>query len=175
MEKIFQEKVKRAQKGDKEALLELIMDQNEEYYRLAYAFMKNPDDALDVLEDMILKVYENIHHLKKTEAFYSWSKTILVNSCKGSLRKRKKVIPFKELPEDPYEEAYSEQEDLIAFESHLSGLNPKYQEVLRLRFLLDMEYEKIAQILEIPLGTVKSRIHTGLKRLRERLGVASYE
>ncbi|NMA67939.1 MAG: sigma-70 family RNA polymerase sigma factor [Desulfitobacterium sp.] len=175
MEKNFHEKVKRAQKGDKEALLELIMEQKEDYYHLAYAFMKNPEDALDVLEDMILKVYENIHRLKKAEAFYSWSNTILVNCCKGSLRKKKKVIPFKELPEEAYVESFSEQDDLIAFESHLSGLNPKYQEVLRLRFLLDMEYEKIAQILEIPLGTVKSRIHTGLKKLRERLGVAGYE
>ncbi len=169
------EKVKKAQKGDKEALLELIMDQKEEYYRLAYAFMKNPEDALDALEDMILKVYENVQGLRDPEAFYTWSKTILVNCCKGSLRKKKKVIPLKELPEEGYEESYSEQEELVDFESHLSGLNPKYQEVLRLRFLLDMEYEKIAQILEIPLGTVKSRIHTGLKRLRERLGVASYE
>lgn len=175
MDRNLQEKVKKAQKGDKEALLELIMEQKEEYYRLAFCFMKNPEDSLDVLEDMILKVYENIQGLKKSESFYAWSKTILVNCCKESLRKKKKVIPYKELPEDSYEEAYREQEDLIAFESHLSGLNSKYQEVLRLRFLLDMEYEKIAQILELPLGTVKSRIHTGLKKLRERLGVAGYE
>lgn len=48
---------------------------------MAYVYMKNHDDALDITEDMILKVYENIKKLKDEHAFYSWSKTILVNCC----------------------------------------------------------------------------------------------
>lgn len=163
--------IKKAKNGDKEALIQLIMGQKEDYYRLAYVYMKNQEDALDAMEDMILKVFENIKTLKKLESFYSWSKTILVNCCKQNLRNKNKVVLLQELPEEAYEEQLSEHEERIVFEDHLAKLNPKYQEVLRLRFLLDMDYQNIASLLKIPLGTVKSRIHTGLKMLKHEMEV----
>ncbi len=61
--------VKRAKLGDKNALVELIMQQNQEYYRLAYAFLSNKEDALDAMEDMIVILYEKIHQLRKGDAF----------------------------------------------------------------------------------------------------------
>ena len=76
--------IKRAKNGDKEALLELVMSQQTEYYKLAYVYMKDKDQALDALQDMIVILYENISKLKKEESFYSWSKTILVNLCNTS-------------------------------------------------------------------------------------------
>ena len=78
--------VKQAQKGNKEALLQLIMADKDAYYRLAYTYMGNEHDAMDAMEDMIVTLYEKIDQLKKGEAFYSWSKTILVNRCKTLLR-----------------------------------------------------------------------------------------
>lgn len=57
--------IKRAKKGDKEALLQLVMNQKNDYYKLAYIYMKNEEDALDVIQDMIVILYENIHKLKK--------------------------------------------------------------------------------------------------------------
>lgn len=164
-------RVKQAKGGDKESLVQLIMSQKQDYYRLAYIYMRDQEEALDAMEDMILKVFENIKGLKDEKAFFSWSKTILVNCCKQSLRKKKKVVLLQELPEEPYADSVSEHEDQMAVEAHLAELNPKYQEVLRLRFVLDMEYETIANLLKIPLGTVKSRIHTGLQKLRQRMEV----
>jgi len=67
--------VKRAKGGDKEALIQLIMSQKQDYYRLAYIYMKNQEDTLDAMEDMILKLYENIKGLKEEQAFFSF------NSC----------------------------------------------------------------------------------------------
>lgn len=55
-------------------------------------------------------------------------------------------------------------------EKHLSQLDNKYQEVLKLRYFLDFDYKSIADIMKIPVGTVKSRISTGLKKLKESLG-----
>ncbi|MEM5817921.1 MAG: RNA polymerase sigma factor [Desulfitobacterium hafniense] len=171
MEQKIMNRVKQAQNGDQEALIQLIMSQKEDYYRLAYVYMKNQEDSLDALEDMILKVFENIRTLKDAEAFFSWSKTILVNCCKQNLRKKNKVILLQELPEETYEEAFGIYEERMAFEAHLASLNSHYQEVLRLRFLLDMDYQTIADLLKIPLGTVKSRIHTGLQKLKQRMEV----
>lgn len=161
--------VKRAKQGDKEALVQLIMEQKSEFYKLAYVYLKNREDALDAMEDMIVILYENINRLKKEEAFYSWSKTILVNCCKNLLRKRKKIVAFEDIKEEAYD-GLVQKEDSIVLESHLSRLNDKHQEVIRLRYFLDLDYQTIADVIKVPLGTVKSRISVGLKKLKESLG-----
>lgn len=84
--------VKKAKRGDKDALVQLIIAQKQDYYKLAYVYMNNKEDALDAMEDMIVALYESIYKLKKEEAFYSWSKTILVNCCKKLLRTKKNVV-----------------------------------------------------------------------------------
>ena len=162
--------VDRAKHGDQEALLELISAQRSDYYKLAYVFTKNREDALDALEDMIVILYESIGRLKKDEAFFSWSKTILVNCCKKILRQRKKVVSLDNRPEEVYEDTY-QTDELGLLETHLTRLSEKHQEVLRLRYFLDLDYQTIANILKIPVGTVKSRISNGLKKLQDSLGV----
>jgi len=135
--------------------------------------MKNQDDALDAMEDMILKVYENIKRLKEEKAFYSWSKTILVNCCKNNLRRKNRVILIRDIPEDSHEDVFHNKDEQLYLEKHWEKLNRKYQEVLKLRYYLDLDYESIAAILKIPLGTVKSRIHTGLLKLKQSMGVSN--
>lgn len=164
--------IKRAKKGDKEALIELIMDKKDEYYKLAYVYMKNKEDSLDALQDMIVILYENIYKLKKDQSFYSWSKTILVNCCKKMLKRNKKTISFENV--DTYSqgdnENYEDKEAKIVLDMYLSKLNPIHAEVIRLKYLLDLDYESISEILDIPVGTVKSRISNGMKLLKEMAG-----
>lgn len=161
--------VNKAKQKDQDALLQLIMEQKQEYYKLAYIYMRNKDDALDAMEDMVLILYENIHKLKKAELFYSWSKTILVNCCRNNLRKMKKLVAIDEITEGSYEGEYHQKDERLLIEEYLSGLDKKHQEVLRLRYFLDMDYQAIADILKIPLGTVKSRISIGLKKLKSSM------
>jgi len=172
--------VREAKKGDKEALIELIMDKKQDYYKLAYVYMKNKEDALDAMEDMIVILYENIHKLKKDDAFYSWSKTILVNCCKNAFKKNNRVISLEDIrdkvQEDydnskaSYNEEIEEKNQQIIIEEYMSKLNEKHQEVIKLRYFLDLDYKTIASILKIPSGTVKSRISIGLQRLKECFG-----
>jgi RNA polymerase sigma factor (sigma-70 family) len=165
--------VKNAQKGDKEALLKLILSEKDAYYRLAYSYMQNEADAMDVLEDMIVKLYEQIGQLKKEESFYSWSKTILVNQCKQSLKKNKRVIPL----EYPLEERngnnnyagmsdYRQVEEQMDLQSLMVQLNDDQSEAIRLKYYLDLDYGTIATLTRVSPGTVKSRIFEGLKKLR---------
>lgn len=167
--------IRKAKRGDKDALVELIMDKKQDYYRLAYTYMRNKEDALDALEDMIVTIYENIHRLKKEEAFYSWSKTILVNRCKKLLLKNKKVISLDVVVDGVHEEGFKQKEERLMLDKHLSGLNKKHQEVLKLRYFLDLDYRTISDMLNIPVGTVKSRISIGLKKLKESFGGEGYE
>lgn len=167
--------IKKAKRGNKEALVQLIMAQKQDYYKLAYTYMRDKEDALDALEDMIVTIYENIHRLKKEEAFYSWSKTILVNRCKKVLLKNKKVISLDNVEEKAHEGGFKQKEERLLLDKHLSGLNKKHQEVIKLRYFLDMDYRTISDMLNIPVGTVKSRIPIGLKKLKESFGGEGYE
>lgn len=164
------ELIYQAKNGDKEALLSLVMAQQADYYKLAYVYMKNKEDALDALQDMIVILYDNISKLKKEDAFYPWSKTILVNSCKNKLKKKKKVIYLDSINEEATDEIYEAPDDKIVLDKYISDLSEKHQEVIKLRYYLDLDYENISRILNIPLGTVKSRLNAGLKKLKEALG-----
>ncbi|MBD8497310.1 sigma-70 family RNA polymerase sigma factor [Paenibacillus arenosi] len=167
--------VRQAQKGNKEALLQLIMADKDVYYRLAYSYMGNEHDALDAMEDMIVTLYEKIDQLQKSEAFSSWSKTILVNRCKTLLRKKERMIPvgdegdssFSSLTDDnPYRDTDSE----MNMEVLLSQLNARQREAIELRYVHDLPYQTIADMTGAPLGTIKSRISQGIQKLKVMIG-----
>ncbi len=167
--------VKKAKKGHKDALVQLVMEKKQEYYKLAFIYMKNKEDSLDAMSDMIVILHEKIHQLKKPEAFYSWSKTILVNCCKKLLKERNKIVSLDLVEEQGYEGGLRDMDEQIMIDEHLSKLNEKHQEVIKLRYFLDFDYQTISDILKIPLGTVKSRISIGLKNLKESLGGDEFE
>lgn len=165
--------VKQAKHGNKDALVELIMAQKSEYYSLAYVYLRNKDDVLDVMSEMIIILYEKIYTLRKEEIFYSWSKTILVNICKKKLKKSKNIITFKELHDSGYSVDF--KEDRMVLENYLSKISKKQQDVIRLRYFLDMDYQTISEVLNIPLGTVKSRVAKGIEKLKDNLKGEYYE
>lgn len=162
--------VKHAKLGDKDALVQLIMAEKHAYYKLAYVYMKNPEDAMDAMEDMVVILYENISRLKNEGSFYSWSKTILVNCCKNSLKKKNKVILLDTLRNEQHDNIVEQKDKQLSLEKHLRELNAKQQEAIRLRYFMDMDYQSIAALLKIPVGTVKSRISIGLNKLKSVLG-----
>ena len=167
--------MKKARNGDKEALMQLVLDAKDEYYRLAYTYLENEHDAMDALENMIVILYEKIDQLQKPESFYSWSKTILVNECRALLRKRKKIIFL--------EQNQTEQlvdESLIAtyqysFDELLTSLSPVQKEAVQMKYFLDYDFETIAELTNVPVSTAKSRVFQALKKLRITLGGDNYE
>ncbi|WAA12471.1 sigma-70 family RNA polymerase sigma factor [Fervidibacillus halotolerans] len=173
--------VKRAKRGNKEALLTLIMNKKDEYYRLAFSYMGNEQDAMDAMEDMIVSLYEKIYQLRKDESFYFWSKKILINSCKTLLRKKQKVVfledvsYFYDRPLSSSRDAHKKRELQMDIEQLLSHLNADQREAIVLKYFHDLDYETISQMTDVPLGTVKSRIFQGLKKLRDVHGGDRYE
>jgi RNA polymerase sigma factor (sigma-70 family) len=174
--------VRQAQRGNKEALLELILAEQDAYYRLAYSYMGNEHDAMDVMEDMIVTLYEKLEQLNNREAFYSWSKTILVNRCKTVLRKQERYLPLDGeddrepslaawTADNPYR--YTESElDMSALLAHL---NPRQREAIELRYVHDLPYQTIAEMTDSPVGTIKSRISQGIQKLKAMIGGDRYE
>ena len=167
--------IKQAKAGNKESLLKLVMAQEMDYYKLAYVYMKNPDDSMDVMQDMVIILYENISKLKKDSSFYSWSKTILVNLCKRRLKVDKKFVSLDSIKEQSIDNIYDNSEDSVLLEKYLSRLNENHREIIKLRYYLDLDYEAISDLLKIPLGTVKSRISIGMTKLKEAMGGEIHE
>lgn len=141
-------------------------------YRTAWAILGNEADAADALQEATIRAYRAFEQLKGgAVAFPSWMRRILINTCTQILRKRGKVIPV-ERPED-----IGPEQTVADVELPLDGdvwdavraLDERYRVVVVLRFLDDMQLDEIARVLDIPLGTVKSRLHTAMKQLRHTL------
>ena len=144
-----------------------IKDNQIRFYRIAYSYMKNSDDALDVVQETILKAYEKQHTLRSEEMLQTWFYRILINTSIDMLRKRKKLVLMDELPA---EASNSEQVphllDTMDLDQALERLPTELKTVIILRFFEDMKLSEIAQILRLPISTVKSRLYRGLSVLR---------
>ena len=162
--------IKRAKRGHKKAIVTLIMAQQHDYYRLAYIYVENEHDAMDALENMIVIIYHKIKQLQNEDAFYSWSKTILVNECRAILRQKKRMIFLEdetilEQTVDPIESFHLSYE----IEHYLSILSPVQKEAISLKYLLDYDYETIATLTNTSVSTAKTRVFYGLQKIRQHV------
>lgn len=167
-------------KGEKDIFLSLLERRIDVLYRIAYSYFKDSNTAADIVQDSILIAYKNLHRLKDKEKFNSWITSILINKCREILRKNKK-ISFQQLDETVIdihsisignpEFDYKRIDDRIDVLNLLQRLDEKYRDVIRLKYLGDYTIADIALILNIPVGTVKSRLNTGLKLLKSMMEV----
>lgn len=154
-------------KRNKEKLLtRCITDNKENIYRLAYSYVKNKEDALDIVQESIYKALTSIGLLKNPEAVKSWLFRIVVNTSLDFLRKHKKV----QLVDDEALEYYcSGAEDVypdMDLERTLDELPLKYRSVIVLRYFEDLKIEEVAEILNENVNTVKTRLYQALQILR---------
>ena len=84
--------VKRAQRGDDQAFVELIEENKQAMYKVAIGILKNDSDAADAIQESILTCYEKLKELKKAQYFKTWLLRILINNCNQMLREQKKVV-----------------------------------------------------------------------------------
>lgn len=160
--------VKKAKKGNKDALLQLIIHKQDELYRLAYSYMKNEHDAMDVLENMIVITYEKVNQLRDNQVFYSWCKTILVNECKQLLVKQNRQILIDDLTkfQDVSHDNTAEKQRQLEVNELLSNVSDTQREAIILKYIHDLDYETIAEVTGVSVGTVKSRVFNGIKKLQ---------
>ncbi|TCM96219.1 RNA polymerase sigma (SigV) subunit [Paenibacillus sp. BK033] len=150
-------------------LTNCITENKENIYRLAYSYVKNKEDALDIVQDSIYKAMTSIELLKDSTAVKSWFYRIVVNTSLDFLRKHKRVHPMDLEKLEFYalgaEDSYMDI-DLVRT---LADLPPKYREVVVLRFFEDMKIEEVAEVLQENVNTVKTRLYQALRLLRAKL------
>ena len=162
-------KVQRAKKGNNKAFQELIEKEKVKLYKIAYVYMKNEEDALEVFQETVYKAFISIKNLKDERYFSTWLTRILINTALDLLNKKKRIIPMdREILEskiDPYLPSETDPDLLHA----VIELDEKYKTVLILRFYKDYTVKQIAELLDCPEGTVKTNIHREVNLLREIL------
>ena len=136
----------------------------ENHYRLAYSYVKNVDDALDIVHESIYKAISSIDSLKNASYIKTWFYRIVVNASLDFLRKQKKLVVMDEEIISNYGAIDNYQD--IDLQKSLEGLPLNYRSVIVLRYFEDLKIEEIAEILNENINTVKTHLYKGLEKLR---------
>jgi len=161
----------RCQIGDKDAFAELIERYQAPLRYFISRLSANPETAEDIFQDTWLTVIRRIHSLKKIDAFSTWLYRIARNKVYQHFRRKRKLSELDQniaVPNNTENDVFS-PEDAEKIHRCLKELLPEYREVLMLRFLEQMSYEQISQVINCRLGTVKSRIHYAKLALKKEM------
>lgn len=176
--------VERVLEGDVEAFGVLVDRYQDRIYSAVRNYVSNPDDATDIAQDAFVKAYSKIRSFDAGSAFYTWLYRIAVNTAIDYLRKRKSrptdsledekftEIGFepasRDVRTDP-ERVATASEQKAVLRSGIDRLSHKLRSVLVLHDVEGLSQEEVAEILKIPVGTVKSRVSRARAELRSLL------
>ena len=176
------ELVRRLRAGEEAAYEALLARFQQPVYNLAFRLASNPGDASDVVQEVFLKVFRNVGHFRRQSSLKTWIYRITVNEAHNQrrwfFRHRSREIGMEDsadknrlVPDpgrSPFDHAFDREKHML-IEEAFSRINPLFREAVVLRDIEDLSYDEIAEVLQISLGTVKSRIMRGREALRQEL------
>ncbi|APH06610.1 RNA polymerase sigma factor SigW [Bacillus weihaiensis] len=184
METIIKKRIKQVKKGDQNAYAEIVDLYKDKIYQLCYRMLGNAHEAEDIAQEAFIRAYVNIHTFDMNKKFSTWLYRIATNLSIDRIRKKKpdyyldaeiagtegltmysQIAANDALPEDELETM--ELQQLI--QKEILKLPDKYRSVIVLKYIDELSLIEISEILEIPIGTVKTRIHRGREALRKQL------
>ncbi|MCP3742619.1 RNA polymerase sigma factor SigW [Rossellomorea sp. BNER] len=184
MDAIVNKRIKQVIKGDQSAFAEIVEIYKDKVFQICFRMLGNRHEAEDISQEAFIRAYVNIETFNQNRKFSTWLYRIATNLCIDRIRKKKpdyyldaevsgtegltmysQVAADVQLPEDKVEEM--ELQESIQFE--ISKLPDKYRSVIVLKYIEELSLQEISEILDLPLGTVKTRIHRGREALRKQL------
>ena len=165
------ELVKEAKLGNKEAFTQIIIEMENELYKIARLRLKNEDDIDDAIQETMLKAFKSIKKLKNEEYFKTWIIKILINNCNNIYRKKKEI-----LIEDYSKELKSETNKLehvekkLDFYSIIKILDYEEKIILVLYYMENFTTKEISKIIKLNSNTVKSKLLRAKNKLKEVYG-----
>ena len=157
----------------KKEFTELIESNKLRFYKTAKAILKNDDDVYDALQEALISMYENYGQLKKEEYFSTWATRIIINKCYDLLRKRKNnIVPIDEFIENNPSMGQNDKYEIDenGIKQAMNFLNDDIKLIVVLYYYDNYSVKEISEIVNIPEGTVKSRLSTARKILKQKLG-----
>ena len=144
---------------------EQILDSYEAMYRLAYTYVRNEEDALDIVQESAYKAIRYSGRVQKEAYIHTWLWRIVMNTAIDFIRRNRREIALEETQETGKEDIYQDFDTLEA----LKALDERERTVIVLRFFEDLKLEDIAKILDENISTVKTVLYRSLKKLKVRL------
>lgn len=164
--------VEACKQGDRLALGTLVRSYERQVYNAAYRMVGDADQAADITQSAFLKAFEHLHQFDPRFRLFSWIYRITVNESIDRLQRRGRMEPLDQralaVDPDPAELVDAERMNQ-SLQVALMQLPAEQRAVLVLRYFTECSYRQIAQILEIPRKTVKSRLFSARQRLKDRL------
>lgn len=166
------ELIARARQGDHDAYAALVGQHQEAVFRLAYLFVGDADDAQDIAQEAFIRAYQHLGGFDTTRPLRPWLLGIAANLARNRRRAWSRYLTAlqrfaRTLPAEPHPEAlHAEQAAAHELWQAVRRLRPVDQEVIYLRYFMELSVSETAEILSIEPGTVKSRLSRALGRLR---------
>jgi RNA polymerase sigma-70 factor (ECF subfamily) len=161
--------VKKAQRGDADAYLELFRRYEADLYRTAYVYLNHPDDALDAVQETAYRSFKSIASLKEPKYFKTWLIKIAIRCSLDILKKRGQTVRLDPaIAEQIIAEDAQDVQLQLTLHEMLNGLGEDEKNVILLRFFHGYTIRETAEMLDIPLGTAKTVLYRALKLLRKR-------
>lgn len=166
-----------AKAGDRQAFGELVRRYQKRAYLIAYGFVRNREDAMDVAQESFVKAYRAIHRFDSGMPFYPWLYRIVRNTSFNRIKRKQRrgetsLDQLREVgqeftsPGDVADRGAILNELRGAIGEAMNRVSDEHREILTLRHIHELSYQEIAACLEIPKGTVMSRLHGARKRLK---------
>ncbi|MED2007659.1 sigma-70 family RNA polymerase sigma factor [Brevibacillus borstelensis] len=168
------ELIRKAQSGDHEALVELLRTIETSVYRSAFYILGNEQDALDAVQEALIRIYRKIDTYQEKAKFSTWVQRVVSNVCMDKFRAKKETVSIDEHELIIPDRNNVEDEILLNslsqdIKAAIGKLPKQYRMVVVLRYLEDFSYQEIAEALELPLNTVKSYLFRARQQLQELL------
>ncbi|WP_456272737.1 RNA polymerase sigma factor SigW [Bacillus sp. AK031] len=184
MDALVNKRIKQVLKGDQDAFAEVIELYKDKVFQICFRMLGNRHEAEDISQEAFIRAYVNIHTFNQKRKFSTWLYRIATNLCIDRIRKKKpdyyldaevtgtdgltmysQVAADGQLPEEEVEEMELQEE----IQRQILKLPDKYRSVIVLKYIEELSLLEISEILDLPLGTVKTRIHRGREALRKQL------
>ncbi|HDN3393948.1 TPA: sigma-70 family RNA polymerase sigma factor [Clostridioides difficile] len=145
-----------------------IIDNKDSFYRIAYSYTKNEEDALDVVQEAMYKALYSVENIKDVNYIKTWFYKILVRTSIDFIRKNRKYNNMTDIDLIDETGEYDKYTDLDLRRA-LEELPIEYKSIIILRFFEDLKIEEVAIILDENVNTVKTRLYTALKKLKLKI------
>ena len=182
--------IRRTQQGDNGAFEELLLLHQKKVYNLCLRMSANPDDALDLSQEAFLRAWRSLGQYQFEASFSTWLFRLTSNICIDFLRRKKRrqetsltesyddtdegaELSVPDAQPGPEQQAMT-NETKIELARAMEQLSPEHREILQLRVIEDLQYEQIADILGVRVGTVKSRLARARLSFRKILKAGNY-
>jgi RNA polymerase sigma-70 factor (ECF subfamily) len=172
-----------SQRGNAQAFNRLVLKWEKLVYNLALRMLKDREEAAEATQEIFLQAFKGIRRFRQDSRFSTWIYRIALNYCSNCLKQRPPGIHVsldddssRSNPAETLTVVESQTGELLRSENKrrvlgaLARLLPEQQAVIELKFFQELTFDEIAEVLDVPLSTIKSRLYAGLEMLKVRLG-----